>query len=253
MRTFAKTLLGTLLFFSISTIAIAEQITIVTEHWPPFQFAEGEEVTRGVGTEIVQEILKETKLKTKILAYPWARAYSMALKQENVLIFSLTRSKQRETLFKWVGPIYQLEGYLWALNDRSDISIHSMEDAKQYIVGAPRNDHQHQYLKKNGFVFDENLYLVKAWPQAMKMLYANRVDLIMGPPLPLAYNLKTLGLDYSKLKQVLKLDKPPAVLYIAFSKATSDSLVIKFQKAYQKIKNNGSYDTILQNWININK
>ena len=148
MRTFLVTLLGTWLFLSISTIAMAEQITIVTEHWPPFQFAEDKGILGGVGTEIVREILKETEVNSKIEVYPWVRAYNMALKEKNVLIFSITRSKQRETLFKWVGAIYSVEDYLWALKDRSEISIHSLNDAKQYLVGVPRGDLQHQYLKK---------------------------------------------------------------------------------------------------------
>ena len=156
-------------------------------------------------------------------------------------------------MFKWVGEIYPLKDYLWALNARDDILIDSLNNAKQYVIGVPRNDNQHQYLEGQGFMSPQNLHLTVSWPQSIRMLYAGRFDLIMGPPLPLRYNLKELGLDHSKLKRVYPLDRPPVPLYIAFSKKTSDSLVGEFQKAYQKITMNGTCDSILRKWLHQEK
>ncbi len=74
----------------------------------------------------------------------------MALQDKNILIFTITRSKDREPLFKWVGKFYHTVDYLWALNERKDISIRSLGDAKRYLIAVPKDDFQHQYIKKTG-------------------------------------------------------------------------------------------------------
>lgn len=240
--------LGVLIILVVGGIANAEEIKIVTEHFPPFQFAEGGKVTGGFSVEIMRELLKETGVKAEIRAYPWARAYRMALKEKNVLIFSITRSEEREPLFKWVGSIIGLGDYLWSLKERDDIVIHSIEDAKRYRIGVPRDDIQHQFLKQRGFEVPKHLYLLPRWDLAIKMLYYKRVDLVMGSELALAYRLKALNLDYSKLKKAYEIGQQWGDLSIAFSKSTSDIWVHKFQEAFEKIKKDGTYDKIHRKW-----
>lgn len=41
----------------------------------------------------------------EIRIYPWSRAYVTALEEENSAAFMTVRSKKRENLFKWVGPL----------------------------------------------------------------------------------------------------------------------------------------------------
>lgn len=241
--------LGVLIILVVGGIANAEEIKIVTEHFPPFQFAEGAKVTKGFSVEIMQELLKETGVKAEIKAYPWARAYRMALKEKNVLIFSITRSEERELLFKWVGSIIGSGDSLWSLKERDDIVIHSLKDAKRYMIAVPRDDIQHQFLKQRGFDAPIHLYLVPRWEQAIKMLYNKRVDLMMGSELSLVYRLKALNLDYSKLKKVYEIGQQWGDLSIAFSKSTSDIWVHKFQEALEKIKKDGTYEKIHGKWI----
>ncbi|MCA9749901.1 MAG: hypothetical protein KC414_12405, partial [Romboutsia sp.] len=63
----------------------------------------------GINTDIVLEmfqIMGNNKTANDILIVPWARGYSQAKsKTAAVALFSTTRTKAREDLFKWVGPI----------------------------------------------------------------------------------------------------------------------------------------------------
>jgi len=252
MRWLSKYLLAFWATVGVVAAASAETITVVTEHLPPFQFVADGELKGGIATEVVQALLKEAGFMSKIEVFPWARAYKMAQEKKNVLIFSLARSPQRETEFKWVGAIYPLEDYFWALEQRQDIAIDKLDAAKRYLVGVPRDDNQHQFLLEQGFTSPQNLYLLASWSQAIKMLYAKRLDLIVGSPLLVSYNTKLLGLDSVRLKSVYKLPKSSEVLYIAFSKTTSDELVEKFCRAYEAIKRNGTYDAIIKKWLDTN-
>lgn len=235
-------------FLLVAGIVKAEEIKIVTEHWPPFQVVEKGKNIDGFSVKIVQEMLKETGVKARIKAYPWPRAYNMALKDKNVLIFSITRTEEREALFKWVGPIIGLGDSLWKLKSRKDISLNSLDDAKRYKIGVPRDDNQHQFLKQKGFKDTKHLKLLRRWDQTIQMLYKGRVDLIMGSELPIAYRVKGLKLDSSKLEQAYEIGQQWGDLSIAFSKSTSDELVQQFRTALEKIKNEGTFDKIRTEW-----
>ncbi len=47
--------------------------------------------------------------------FVWARAYEIALHEKNVLIYSIKRTSERESLFKWVGVIVPIDFYFYAL------------------------------------------------------------------------------------------------------------------------------------------
>ena len=234
------------LFFSVG-VGNGTEINIVTEHFPPYQIVENNKIQGGFSVEVVKELLDETGIEAPIIAYPWARAYRMSLNGENVLIFSMIRNEEREKHFKWVGSLIGTKDYyFWSLKNSKDIKINSLEEAKRYSIGVPRDNYQHQFLKNNGFT---NLSITDDFDTALKMLYAQRIQAVMGSEISIAYRMRKLNLDYSMLKKHYKIGQSWGDLSIAFSKNTPDELVTKFQLALMKIKNNGTYDRILKSWI----
>lgn len=51
-----------------------------------------------------------------------------------MLFFLTTKSKQRENLFKWVGPISSMEIRFFKNAFREDLTINSLEDAKKSLL-----------------------------------------------------------------------------------------------------------------------
>lgn len=243
-----KYILPLLVFLFIANLVVAKDVQIVTEHFPPYQMVEKGEVVDGLGLEIMQALLFELDYNYPIVPMPWARAYEIALHEENVLIFSITRTVERESLFKWVGSINGVGDYLWSLATRDDIRIDNLDDAKKYKIAVPRNDCQQQLLEQHGFKENVNLVTVSRWEQAIRMLYSGRVDMIMGSNSALVYRLKTLGLDYDLLQQTYEVGQMWGDLSIAFSSATDDVVVEEFRTAYQSLKNKGIYKEIFQKW-----
>ena len=166
-------ILTTFLTISAGAQAAQPNISIVTENWPPYNYEENGNL-HGVSYEVVSAVLEELNISPKIDVYPWARAYSIALRDENTLIFSISRKAERETLFKWVGSILKTQNYLFALSERSDIATNSLEDLKQYKVGAVREDIRDQYLSKQGFDTEP----VSKHYLNIKKLMNNRIDLM---------------------------------------------------------------------------
>src|SRR3990167_4825058 len=82
--------------------ASAQTIRAVTET-TPYTYQKGERVV-GTATEVVEKTLQAAgQTDYQVRLYPWARAYDMALKEPNVLIFLIARTPVRESQFKWAG------------------------------------------------------------------------------------------------------------------------------------------------------
>ncbi len=89
-----------------------ESLTIITENWPPYNYAENGEV-KGFSTEIVQSILKDLKLSFEIQILPGARGEKLLAEGSRVMNFSLFRTAARENHYKWIGPIAEDSIYFY--------------------------------------------------------------------------------------------------------------------------------------------
>ncbi len=212
-------------------------LQVVTEHSPPLQYAEGGKVF-GPAVDIVEAVLREAGLAWRIQAMPWARAYKTATTQPDVLIFSISRTREREPLFTWVGPIVPIRYGLYALRSRQDIVVGSLEDAKRYLTGVVNQDVRHQYLLGQGFPEGKQSGLFPVSDQELnyRMLFAGRIDLIaMG-------NLACLSgrVECSKLRKVVDLEALDSGLYMAFSRGSHPGWVDRVRSAFASLRDSGA-------------
>ena len=63
--------------FPLVGSAWAQYLEVVTEQYPPYNYEEDGQV-KGVGTEVVEEVLKEAGIDYNIKVLPWARALKKA-------------------------------------------------------------------------------------------------------------------------------------------------------------------------------
>ncbi|MDM8521939.1 transporter substrate-binding domain-containing protein [Desulfococcaceae bacterium HSG8] len=229
----------------VAVFAEAGDIKIVTEDFPPYNYEENGKIT-GLSTKVVRAVLKELGMNPGIRIYPWARAYKMASEQENVLIYSILRTAEREKLFRWVGKIAVSEMYLFRLNERNDIKINSLGDAKKYTVGVTRETAPHQYLSERGFDLKE---VVSRDDLNIRKLVRGRIDLMPYYEAPFLHKVRNLGYDPGKFEKAYFMNDASEELYMAFSNNTSDKIVEKFAKALERIKTDGTYDKIVKEYF----
>lgn len=245
--------IGMMLFCVCGCLAFsanAQELTIVTENFRPYNYEENGKVT-GIATEIVQAVFDKMNLQTPIEVYPWARAYQMALEQPNVMIYSIVRSPEREKLLKWVGPLCpRVNMYLYKLKKRPDIQLNSLEDAKRYTMGVVRDSLPHQYFRQKGFEENRNLYLISTQDALIKNFFMERVDLIMSDDLQYAKQAKALGFSPDDMEQAFPLSELNIEFYMAFNLQTSDELVGKVNAAFEQIKAEGKIDAIIEKYKN---
>ena len=222
----------------------AEELTIITENAPPNSFIENGKLT-GRTVEIVQATLKEIGLAGhSIKIYPWARGYLMLSNKKNIALFATTRSAQREDLFKWAGPIMDNKINLYKLKSRKDIKVNLLEDIKKYMVGGAIGDVKSQYLEAKGIKLDK----VSQDIQNIKKLFHGRLEIIPYASARLNYDVRSCGQNVNDMEEIFYVKEISKQLYVAFSKQTDDSIVKRFQLGFDKIRENGTYEKIIQEW-----
>ncbi|MHA6495306.1 substrate-binding periplasmic protein [Pseudomonas borbori] len=229
-----------------------DKIRIVTEELPPYNMTLDGQLT-GMSTEVVRAVLEEIDVDADIQSMPWARAYDTALNSENVLIYSIIRTPQRENLFKWVGVIAPTNWHLYSLAERT-IQLTDLDQARQYQIATVKEDAGEQYLIANGFAIGKNLQSSNKYEHNYEKLKFRRVDLWVSNELNASYLVRQAGEDPAKML-VSALSLPElggnggSGLNMAFGPKTSNAVVERFRKGLAAIRSNGTYDAIAKKWL----
>ena len=222
--------------------AMSAELTILTENLPPLNYLK-DGVLVGPSVEIVKEIQRRVGSHEEIKVYPWARAYKMALEDENVVLFGTTYTKVRHDKFKWIGPLATKRDILVAKKG-SGTKINSLEDAKKVKrIGTLRDDTRGRLLKRLGFT---NLEPVSDEQKNAKKLVLGRIDLWTYKKPGLKTVCELAGVNYNEIEEVYHLRKID--LMIAFSKKTSDSIVQNWRNAFNEMLADGTIMQIRKKW-----
>lgn len=235
-------LTASLLLGVAATQAAPEKIELLTENFPPYNmaadgknFARNENI-RGIATDIIREMFQRAGVDYSItLRFPWERIYKMALETPGYGVFVTARLAEREELFKWVGPIGPDDWVLLARSD-STIDVQSLDEARQYRIGAYKGDAIGEHLLAQGL--EPSLALRD---QAnVEKLQSGAIDLwATGDPAG-RFLAKQQGV--TGLKRILRFDS--AELYLALNKQIPDDTVKKLQAALDQMRADGTMNTI---------
>ncbi len=225
----------------------AAPLQIICAEWPPYEYSGEDGKPAGFSVEVLQAILKDLAIKNTVEFYPWKRAYLKALNTPNTLLFTVAKTPNRESKFKWVGPIGSREVYLWKLKSRTDINVNNLQEAKNYLIGTTRGFASETDLINKGFIVDEHLDSVTVPQQNYEKLYAGRVDLIIDLELTAYYGILKTELDFSQLERSILITSGTD-LYFAFNMETSQEIVDQFQASLIKLKDNGVFYKILRKY-----
>lgn len=215
-----------------------QEIKLITEDLPPLNYLDKGEL-KGPSIQIIKEIQKKLNLDIDIKVLPWARAYRIASVNPNIGLFSTTKTKERDKIFKWVGPLAEKK-FVFFAKKNSNITIKNIEDAKTIgRIGVVLEDVSEQDLTARGFT---NLDAVSTPALNPRKLLKNRISLWYTSSITGKNNCENAGIPYEKFKIVYTVKT--SKLYLAFSKKTSDKIVKKWQKAYDSLYNNGIINKI---------
>ncbi|OWP49281.1 substrate-binding periplasmic protein [Pseudomonas nitroreducens] len=222
-------------------------VVLLTENFPPYNMAINgknfaqEDSIDGIAVDIVKEMFKRAGVQYSLtLRFPWDRIYKLALEKPGYGVFVTARLPERESQFKWVGPIGPDDWVLLAKAD-SKITLNNLDEAKKYRVGAYKGDAMANYLTEHGF---EPVLALRDQENAGK-LQEGSIDLWASGDPAGRYLAKQVGV--TGLKTVLRFNSDQ--LFLALNRETPDAVVQKLQAALDKMRAEGFVDDVLNSYL----
>jgi polar amino acid transport system substrate-binding protein len=222
------------------TVVRAEQYQIVTEEWAPYNYLENNRLT-GMTTEIVRAIMALTGDDFEVLLQPSMRATQILKHRPKTIMYSLFRTSERESLYKWVGPIVEESIHPYQLANTPPLNT------LEQLLSAPQITTRHaglmpQRLQSLGF---NNLDKSATESKLLyRMLLARRTGIIVGDTdAGVAYYSRLLNIAPGTLRKI-PIELYRSSLYIAFSLDSEDEVVAAWTKALEQLRRSGELERI---------
>ncbi|MCE2572904.1 substrate-binding periplasmic protein [Motilimonas eburnea] len=254
-----RLMLASLLYLLYIHGSWAATLAVVTEEYAPYNYTQQDEI-KGLASQIVEASLQRAGFDYHIKVLPWSRAYHLAKSNPNTLIYSISRTHQREPYFHWIGPIASIQSHFFSLKSRQDIApFNQLKDARQYQVGSIRDDYIEQFLLLHGFT---KLQRNNNHEANLDKLLRGRIDLWPVSTETASYYLGLRGLSLEQeLKRVHTISEFSGTeLYMAMGLDTPIATVEQLRQALNEIKQDGTYDKLIKQYFsqqerqqNINK
>jgi polar amino acid transport system substrate-binding protein len=220
--------------------AASQSLVLTTEHYPPFNIVDAKTgAISGISTEKVLELMRRSGEKYTLNAYPWARSFQMASNDPNACIFSISRTAEREPLFKWVGTLAKSN---WVIFARSDDrrQQRSLADVRPFVLGTYRNDAIDKFLSSAGFKTD----LANSDNLNPEKLLRGRFDFWAteeghGKSILKAQNLSEKIVPLFQFHQ--------SIMYLACNKSMAQGRVDKLMRVLQEMEDDGTSAAIERN------
>lgn len=210
-----------------------DDLSFYTDDYPPYNFIEDNEV-KGISIDLLLEIFRVSGSRSgieDIQLVPWARGYLYALERENILLFAMTRTPERENLFHWVGPIASSNMVLIAKKAKN-IQIDSLEDIRAYSLGAVRDDIGEVLLRRL-LGPEVTINLTNRGINTALQLSVDRIDLWSYEENVAFWVLDEAGLNPGDYEIVYSIEEGSE--WYAVSKSTNPLIAEQMQEALDRI------------------
>lgn len=238
-------MLITMFFISSASFAgsnIEAPIKLMTEIFPPFQYKHKDKVI-GISSDIVNAIQKELEVDNEIETHLWSEAKEIIDNHENTALFSMLRTPERESDYKWVGPLSTMK-LVFFKKKGSKITLNNIDDAKKIKrIGVTKGVANFEMLSNQGF---RNLDVLTDFEdeENIRKLVDGEIDLWPTLLMSGLYNARLQGLagEIEPIRDVIAFSGD---LYIAFNIQTDDKIIQKWQSAFDKLKKEHVIDEII--------
>lgn len=228
-----KHLVFTLVLF-LAGMAHAEDLTLLTEEYAPYNFSKDGAIT-GTSVEQAELMMKALGLGYSLEILPWARALSRTEQQPHTCLFTTGHDQDRDKRFKWVEPLL-VDQMIMVRKAGSGVNPATIDEAKRFIVGAQREDFAIGFLRNNNF---PKIDLATDLETTEKKLLSGRVDLMVTSE----KTFEAMRDRGSAVESALTLEGQR--YGFACNLALPDELIARMQKELDRLIADGTQDRIL--------
>ena len=219
-------------------------VTTVSDPWPPFVFDNG--VNDGLAVEIIREALKTQGYEIKHQNVPWNRALLGTKEGTYDLITSIWMSEERKQ--DYLYSVHFMTNTIKFIKLKDDpFDFENMGSLKGKRIGLISGySYQEDFINAGNYQKDE----VNDFITNIRKLLAGRIDLTVEDEIVArALIAEHLPSAYDKIEFVNKpLDEKKLFVVSGLKNPRHKELINAFNKGFQIIRENGTYDKILSKY-----
>ncbi len=218
-----------------------------TENLPPLNYQD-EAGPQGFAVELLRLMAAGAGLPLDVQVLPWQRAMQMAEAQPGSVLFSLTRTPEREAQFQWVGPIAQRRVLIYRLASRDDLAMTQLGALGNARIGVVRESAADRQLQAAGLKPGQQLEQGLDDATNLRKLLAGRMEYVALLDWAAAWNLRQLGLPYTTLQPVMEHDVARAYWY-GLRLDTDPAVARRLQAELNALRRDGRYERLRQRFF----
>lgn len=218
-----------------------------TENLAPLNYQD-ESGPQGFSVELLRQMATVAGLPLSLQVLPWMRAVQMAEAEPASVLFSLTRTTEREAQFQWVGPIAQRRILIYKLASRRDLHLAQLSELGAMRIGVARDSATDRALQAAGLKPGEQLELGLDDATNVRKLLAGRMEFVALLDWAAAWNMRQLKKPYATLQPVMEQDTSRAYWY-GLRPDADPALVRRLQAELDAIKRDGRYERLRQRYF----
>lgn len=224
-------------------VAFAQDVIVYTENYPPFNYLNEEGEVVGLATENVKQVLEAAELSYDIKLLPWARAMQQVEARDNALIYTITRTPNREQQFHWLVPLAPTNFHVFMRAKDDRIVTKEALRAGEFTGSCISTDLTCELLQWIGLPEDKIFPIAKQTTGDFLMVSAGRADIYVSE-LAVNKHLRIMnGYDPTITKPVMKFEARTG-FYIAGGLKLDEDIKERIRKAYGALLDSGSYNML---------
>lgn len=236
------------IFSPISCIANDVQfdkLRFVTVNEAPANYINENGEIRGFVVDIIKKLQQQLEIDNPIEVMPEARAMRTLDTEANIVMFSTSRTPERENKYHWLTHVIT-KRWIFYSNSVSAIEASTIDEVLDTkIIGVIRGDIREQWIKEKGAKF---VSTAPNYEQAIEMLLKGRTDLLFFESFGVYTTLQMLGYQKSELKPQFTANTSD--VYIVLSKSPeSDAMAQVLRTALMDLQASSWYQSHIDKWI----
>lgn len=232
----------TIILLACGVIAKAETVTAAQDAWPPFIATNGQS---GVSVELVRAALATQGYELKMSIMPWSRALIEAQSGDLDLLVATWKTQKREKFLRFSEP-YATNRITFISRSDSPFEYTNLDNLTGMSIGIIRHyGYNDTFNQANNF----QRYPATDLIANLKKLSRRRIDITLDDEIAARALMKAEGFDPSEFHfSRAPLSHNPLYVTSAMVNPRSKQLIQAFNRGLKAIKDNGSYDAIMNKY-----
>jgi len=216
-------------------ITIAGDISL-----PPYEFMDQNGDYTGFNVDVIRAIALEMGFEVTIVPMNWDEAQVALQNGEVDAIQGMRRLEVREWLYDFTEPYFENNYAIFSIKDSG---IDSVSDLHGKTITSIQGDASNQILVNLKEISVKNVPDVKS---AIELLVSGEADAVIGNPIVGIYYINKMGINDQI--DISSTDLSSAAYGMAVKKGNS-ALQRQLDQGLDRIKKNGTFDTIYEKWF----